>query len=342
MKKDLMKEGVWDTNDLQERATKPSEWGTIGTQTYKAFTSTFKSLKPGIYGITIDNNDDHPIFVRKDMQTDDVVRFKNDVAGDILKEINLFWNKGQTFKDFGVLHRRGYMLYGPAGTGKSIIVSQIINGVIASGGIVFICDNPKFFIRGLSKFRLVEPSRPVVCIFEDMDSIISHYGEDELLSVLDGSDQIDKVLNIATTNYPEKLDRRFISRPRRFDRVIKIGVPTSTMRLTYLRAKLPKTADVGAWLRATSGLTFASMTEVIISVYCLGNTLEGTISDLRELEKGAASSSEFGKKLGFEEGDDGETNSRGNRKKMPKLHPASEVLRKHIHRAPRKVLRFIK
>ena len=62
----------------------------------------------------------------------------------------------------------------------------------------------------LKVFREIEPNRSIIYIFEDIDSIIEHHGEDEILSVLDGEMQVNKVLNIATTNYPERLDRRIV------------------------------------------------------------------------------------------------------------------------------------
>jgi len=45
---------------------------------------------------------------------------------------------------------------------------------------------------------------------------------------------VDKALNIASTNYPEKLDRRIISRPRRFDRILRIDAPDARVREAYL------------------------------------------------------------------------------------------------------------
>ena len=40
------------------------------------------------------------------------------------------------------------------------------------------------------------------------------------------------------TNYPEKLDKRVKSRPRRFDRVVKINNPNKEMRKKFFEIKL--------------------------------------------------------------------------------------------------------
>ena len=114
-------------------------------------------------------------------------------------------------------------------SGKTCLVQQIITNIVNTDGLVFQCTNhPAVFNDGLAQFRKVEPDRPIVCLFEDIDAIISEHGEDEILQLLDGESAIDKCLNIATTNYPENLDRRLVARPRRFDRVIQIGMPSNT------------------------------------------------------------------------------------------------------------------
>src|SRR5262249_23195198 len=81
------------------------------------------------------------------------------------------------------------------------------------------------FNRCVALFRQVEPDRPIVCVFEDIDAIIAVYGDSDLLQWLDGNQQVDRAGNLASTNYPEKLDRRIIARPRRFDRILRIATP---------------------------------------------------------------------------------------------------------------------
>lgn len=298
-------EGIWDLKEIEEKVIKASQWGSIGARTFKAFSVSHKKLPAGCYGITWDNHDDRPIFTGKYIKTDQIMRFKGGLADTFLKEIDDFWDRGESFNKYGFLHRRGYMLYGPQGTGKSSIVWQVANDVINRGGVVFVCDNPRFFIGGLKTFRQVEPDRPIVCIFEDIDAIISKYNETEILSLLDGDSQIDKVINIATTNYPENLDRRIVNRPRRFDRIIKIAAPEDEIREAFLKSKLPKTQNLKKWVKKTEGLSFAALTEAVISVFCLGNDFDETIATLRDLESKTPKSSDFGSKIGFD-GDDSE------------------------------------
>ena len=99
-----------------------------------------------------------------------------------------------------------------------------------------------------------------------------------------------------STNYPEKLDKRIVSRPRRFDRIIKIGMPNESLRSVYFRDKLKmngKDEDVAKWVAATEGFSFASLSELVISVKCLGNGFDESVSRLKELTTVKYSSEEF-------------------------------------------------
>src|SRR5438128_2696328 len=101
------------------------------------------------------------------------------------------------------------------------------------------------------------------CVFEDIDAIIKTHQESELLQWLDGAQQINTVVNLATTNYPEQLDRRILCRPRRFDRVIKIDGASDDVRRQYLAKKLPglRPDELADWIEKTEDLSFAGLSE---------------------------------------------------------------------------------
>lgn len=291
--------GIWDLPSIEDRAARPMQWGLMRPDTFKAFSYTRERLEPGVYAISLDRNDEQPIFFKKEVKADKAILRLGDLSERMVNEIEEFWQRGGLFIEHGFLHRRGYLLYGKQGVGKSTIVNQVMEDAVKRGGIVFICGAPQFFSLGLKVFRQVEPNRPIVCVFEDIDAIIKKYGEDELLSVLDGANQIDRVLNIATTNYPELLDKRIVSRPRRFDRIYKIQEPSTEVRKLYLKSKLPKGENLARWVSKTDGLSFAGLTEAIISTLCLGNDLDVTVATIRQLESQHLSSEDFGTAVGF-------------------------------------------
>ena len=128
-----------------------------------------------------------------------------------------------------------------------------------------------------------------------INTIIKRYGDAALLQWLDGNHQVDRVVNLASTNYPERLDRRIVSRPRRFDRILRIDAPDADFRDAYLAHKLPEqpAAERPRWVELTEGLPFAALAELVISVACLGNDLEESVALLKSLDAQTPSSLEF-------------------------------------------------
>jgi SpoVK/Ycf46/Vps4 family AAA+-type ATPase len=246
--------------------------------------------------------------MRKRLAVDDLMEFAGSLPAEMLMEIDSFWTLGSRFKSQGFLHRRGYLLHGPQGSGKSSVVHQVVRHIIGAGHVAFFCENPHIFVLALQQFRKVERDRPVVCVFEDIDAIIEYYDETSLLQCLDGSHQIDKVINIATTNYPEKLDPRLVSRPRRFDRIVKIEGPSAKIREAYFRHKMPELqpAELARWVRLSDGMSFAGLVELVVSVTCLGNDLIATVRTLKGMERRSPSSEEYPRnaRIGFHSDND--------------------------------------
>jgi SpoVK/Ycf46/Vps4 family AAA+-type ATPase len=276
-------------------SNRPVQWKVVQAGVYEVCGGTALQLPAGAYGVAVNQYGEVQV-VARDLQVDDLIDFADSLPAKILHEIENFWSLGENFRKHGYLHRRGYLLYGPQGSGKSSVVHQVVHRIIKAGHVAVFCEHPGLLTRAMEMFRKIEPDRPVVCLFEDIDAVIETHGDSELLQWLDGSHQINKVINIATTNYPERLDRRIVSRPRRFDRIIKIESPTPSIRETYLSRKLPNLAADGAlahWVKLTEGLSFAALAELVISVACLGNGLEETIRVLRQLDDQQPSSKDF-------------------------------------------------
>jgi hypothetical protein len=271
------------------------QWAVEGPGQYAVCGRTVATLPAGAYTCFLDNcGNAH--FQHRDLQVDELIDFSGSLPSRILEELDTFWESGDRFAEYRFLHRRGYLLYGKQGGGKSSLVHQIIAKIVAQGHVAFFCQYPQWLVVCMQKFRQVEPDRPLVCVFEDIDAIIKRYGDNDLLQWLDGNHQVNRAVNLATTNYPEKLDRRIVSRPRRFDRILKIEAPEDRLRDVYFARKMPELSDAerGEWVRLSAGLSFASLAEMIISVRCMGHTLEETAKLLQELESNTPSSSEWG------------------------------------------------
>jgi len=285
------------------RTTSDLQW-TLGGGAFNVCGRTVGRLPAGAYTPFLDNcGESH--FKPHQLHTDDLIEFPETVSARVLDEVERFWSMGQRFARFGFAHRRGYLFYGKQGCGKSSLIHQIISRIVGAGHVAFFCNSyPHGMATALGRFREVEPERPVVCVFEDIDAIIEHYGDSELLQLLDGNAQVNRVVNVASANYPEKLDRRIIARPRRFDRLIKIGSPDAGLRQAFFAKKMPEmpAALLARWVELSAGLPFAALTELIISVECLGNELEESARMLHELDKATPSSDQLGSGDGNEGG----------------------------------------
>jgi AAA+ superfamily predicted ATPase len=278
------------------------QWRVVQVGVYESCGPTRRNLLPGAYRCVHEYPNKTQIH-KKDLQVDALLEFDDGIVSQVLQEIHEFWSAGEQYGRLGFLHRRGYLFYGPQGAGKSSLVHLIVQQIIAAGHIAFFCDDPQPLIRVIQLFRKVEPTRPVVCVFEDIDAIIEEDGESDLLQWLDGVHQINQVVNIATTNYPEQLDRRIVSRPRRFDRIIRIESTSERIRRAYVARKLPHlcSEELTAWVETTRDLSFAALSSLVIDVGCLGKTLAEAVAALRTMNEHRPSSKEFvgARRLGF-------------------------------------------
>lgn len=149
----------------------------------------------------------------------------NDGIGDmLLEDAKLFLQSSRYYEDLGVPYRRGYLLHGPPGCGKSSVVMALAGELRLS-----ICPL-SLSGRGLSDDTLVQllnsaPIRSIV-LLEDIDrafSADSHITMSGLLNALDGVAAQEGRIVFMTTNHVERLDEALI-RPGRCDLKVEIGL----------------------------------------------------------------------------------------------------------------------
>lgn len=286
-----------------------TQWHSHVGNKFTPATVTVERLEPGFYEMGHDSQIGTYI-EKKQVNTDELYELPSEELVDIIDDINKFWNKADKYKEYGFLHKRGILLYGEPGVGKSGIIQLCTRYLIQEKeGIVINLsngDHVEYYTQIISKFRTIEPERPLIVILEDLESIAGEgsYTTSMLLNILDGVKQIDNVVYIATTNYPEKLEERITNRPSRFDRRYEIEMPNADVRSAYITKKLTKDdlkkIDLKRWVKETEGLSLAHMRELIISVITMENSFEDTMSRLNGLKVKPRIKSK-NKKIGFGE-----------------------------------------
>lgn len=269
-----------------------TEWLIRGTNTYAPAQPTVKSLPSGFYEVEEDNYD--IIMESKPINTDELYALSSPELLDIINDIKLFWEQEALYKEYNFVHKRGILLYGDPGNGKSGIIQLIIKQLFESKNGIAInikdADSLHRYSKIISKLRSIEPNRPIIVILEDLDAILAdgNWITSTVLNLLDGVKQVNNVVYIATTNYPEKLEDRIIDRPSRFDRRYEIKLPNSDIRREYLKHKLSKnyleTIDIEKWVSETDGMSLSHLKELVISVVVLGKDFLETLNILKNLK----------------------------------------------------------
>jgi energy-coupling factor transporter ATP-binding protein EcfA2 len=245
-----------------------------------------------------------PHAVHCDVKTDGLLHLPDDASAAILTEFEKFWGSEEEFRKRGFLMKRGFLLWGPPGSGKTTTVNLLSLKLIEQkNGVILIAGNPALLGSVLRMIRKIEPARPMIVIMEDLDALIRNHGESEYLAILDGEAQADNITFVATTNYPEYLDRRFVDRPSRFDTLQLIGMPNAAARRLFLQTKEPglQGEELDLWVKHSDGFSIAHLKEMIVAVRCLGQPLEEAVGRLEEMSQRRPSSEDLAssKVVGF-------------------------------------------
>jgi predicted ATPase len=275
------------------------QWSTSDSKDYFPSELTVPTLAPGFYHILL-NPQGRLFFSRQSMAQEELIQFPETHSQAVVDEIENFWSKESEFREYGLAFKRGILLWGPPGGGKTCTIKLAIARVVKRGGVV-IEYNP-FFAPGMAILREVQPDTPVICLMEDIDAILENNNESDVLNVLDGVGCMDKTVFLATTNYPERLGERVVNRPSRFDKRIKIPMPNAQTRRIYLKSIFRKGSlpDIERWVKDTKGMSVAHLKELFVSVVVLGDDYDRTIATLKSMTEVISSEQDRGeRRTGF-------------------------------------------
>jgi len=141
----------------------------------------------------------------------------------------------EILKAEGLSIKRGLLLSGPPGDGKSTAIECFVNDIAGEASIIIV--EAVEHIRAV--YYLAQMLAPAVVILEDLDlmtksrqnpysyaAISKDDVTGELLQVLSGGSAYADIVTIATTNHPEAIDEALAKRAGRFDAHIRMGYPS--------------------------------------------------------------------------------------------------------------------
>ena len=173
---------------------------------------------------------------------DDIV-LQPAVMTSMREAIEGFFAHKSAFEALGFPWRRGVLLVGPPGTGKTM-VCKAAAAALEQCAFLYVRDlahyNMESAIRDI--FERARRMAPCVLAFEDIDGLIGAENRTVFLNEIDGFRPNEGILIIASSNHPGKIDEALLKRPSRFDRVFHLGLPAKPERIEYCRRVLNKSS----------------------------------------------------------------------------------------------------
>src|ERR1700748_1289724 len=175
----------------------PAHWASQNDKIFFPREQSHKlnKLPPGIYSIR--NSIQGIYFEKNEPDTSDLLRFEDENIDKCLKEITTFWSKKDLFEKHKIPYKRGILLYGMPGAGKSSLLKLVINEVVSMGGLALHFQYVGLFTMGLQQLRNIEKTTPIIVIMEDLDSLLEYNNQSEMLNMLDGVGGFENIIFIA-------------------------------------------------------------------------------------------------------------------------------------------------
>lgn len=182
---------------------------------------------------------------------------------------------------------KGILLFGPPGTGKTLLAKAVANesecNFIAVKGPELLSKWVGESEKGVREiFRKARQASPSIIFFDEIDALVprrgtyqgsSHVTESvvsQILTELDGMEELKNVTILAATNRPDMLDEALL-RPGRLERHIYVPAPDEESRRkifeVYLGGEtgniLAKDVEIGELVRQTEGYVGADIEALV-------------------------------------------------------------------------------
>ncbi|MFC1953068.1 AAA family ATPase [Chloroflexota bacterium] len=181
-------------------------------------------------------------------------------------------------KELGIPAKRGIILDGDPGTGKTIICRALMS---EAANITCIITDAYSVLYGnyiSDLYSLAQDLSPSIVFIEDID-FLGHERHDyyhgtppllALLAEMDGITEKTAIVTVATSNIFKTLDKALSERPSRFDCVYRINRPDGQQRVelvNHISKKISLPKDIKEYVaKRTDGFTPAQVQEILYSM----------------------------------------------------------------------------
>ncbi|KZT72531.1 P-loop containing nucleoside triphosphate hydrolase protein [Daedalea quercina L-15889] len=232
---------------------------------------------------------DHNLWTEVQKANWNDVILKEDFKDKLRKDINGFFESETLYKSLAIPWKRGMIMLGPPGNGKTISMKAIMKECDAKGYAPLYVKSFKGYMGEegsmAAVFEKAREMAPCVLILEDLDSLVNDSNRSFFLNQLDGLEGNDGLLLIGSMNHFDRLDPALSGRPSRFDRKWLFDDPDEEERALYAKYwqdKLKNNKDINFSddlvkdiAASTAKFSFAYLKEAFVSTLVLLAGFEG-------------------------------------------------------------------
>lgn len=179
--------------------------------------------------IRVVDGDDIPY--ERDSKWDEIY-LPEELKNNIKLSVEGFLKSKEIYESKKIPWKRGILLWGNPGNGKTSLIKTIISNYDFKPVTVLPSANDDSMREA---FAYAQEQNPALLYFEDLDSLLQNINISLFLNLLDGISTKNGLLIVATANNLENLKANIKDRPSRFDRKFEIPMPSAEMSLKYLK-----------------------------------------------------------------------------------------------------------
>ncbi|PPQ65944.1 hypothetical protein CVT26_010706 [Gymnopilus dilepis] len=180
---------------------------------------------------------DHKLWLEIQKTDWEDIILKEEFKKALQKDVFGFFSSKSVYKELGIPWKRGLIMHGPPGNGKTMSLKTIMKASDKMGfSPIYIKSFKSRMEEEISMASVFDKARqqaPCVVVLEDLDSLINDKNRSFFFNQIDGLEGNDGLLIIGTTNHFDRLDPGLSTRPSRFDRKFYFGDPDEPERRTY-------------------------------------------------------------------------------------------------------------